>query len=88
MTANYQGEGGGNYPSKISDVTIANVSCQNASNIGIVIEGFETSKVENILLRNINIRSAKNGLTLTHTKNVVMDEVVIGVKAGTPSSVK
>lgn len=88
MTANYHGEGGGAFPSKISDITISNVICENVDNTGIVIEGFKGSKVENVLLDSITIKSAKNGLTLTNTKNVEFNEVVIGEKAGTPSSVK
>ncbi|PKA98566.1 LOW QUALITY PROTEIN: polygalacturonase [Flavobacteriaceae bacterium MAR_2009_75] len=88
MTANYHGEGSGSYPSKISDVTISNITCESVSNTGIVIEGFKGSKVENILLDSITIKSAKNGLTLTNTKNIEFNEVVIGEKAGTPSSVK
>lgn len=88
MTANYHGEGDGSYPSKISDITISNVTCESASNTGIVIEGFETSKVENVFLTDVTIQNAKNGLTLTNTKNVVLNEVVIGEKAGAPSSVK
>jgi len=87
MTANYHGEGDGSYPSKISDISILDVTCLNASNTGIVIEGFNTSKVENVFLENINIQNAKNGLTLTQTKNVQFSEVVIGEKAGTPSAV-
>lgn len=88
MTANYHGEGSGEHPSKISDVTIKNVYCKSASNTGIVIEGFPTKKVENVVLDQITIEKATNGLTLTNTTNVSMNEVVIGEKAGTPSSVK
>ena len=88
MTANYHGEGSGEHPSKISDVTIKNVYCKSASNTGIVIEGFPTKKVENVVLDQITIEKATNGLTLTNTTNVSMNEVVIGEKAGSPSSVK
>ncbi|HMB63697.1 MAG TPA: glycoside hydrolase family 28 protein [Eudoraea sp.] len=87
MTANYHGEGTGLHASKISDITISKVTCENASNVGIVIEGFKTQEVENVILNEIVIKKARNGMTLTHTKNVVLDEVVIGEKAGTPSSV-
>ena len=88
MTANYHGEGSGLYPSKISDVSISNVSCESASNAAIVIEGFPEKKVENIILDNITVKSAKNGMTLTNTQNVSVSEIVIGDKIGVPSSVK
>ncbi|REE82113.1 polygalacturonase [Lutibacter oceani] len=87
MTSNYHGEGSGLFPSKITDISISNISCIAASNAGIVIEGNPTSKVENITLDNITIKSAKNGMTLINTKNVLFNEVVIGEKQGVPSSV-
>jgi len=87
MTANYHGEGSGEHASKISNITVSNMSCTQASNTAIAIEGYESKKVENVLLHNIYILKAKNGLTLKNTKNVVFDEVILGEDAGSPSSV-
>ena len=88
ITANYHGEGSGLYPSKVSDINFSNISCVEATNTGIVIEGFPDKKVANIKLDNINIQSAKNGTTVTNSENVTINEVVIGVKATTPTAVK
>ncbi|WP_281298707.1 glycoside hydrolase family 28 protein [Flavobacterium limnophilum] len=88
ITANYHGEGGGLFPSKVSDISFSNISCVEATNTGIVIEGFPDKKVANIKLDNINIQSAKNGMTITNTENVTTNEVVIGTKATTPTAVK
>jgi polygalacturonase len=88
ITANYHGEGSGLFPSKVSNISFSNISCQEATNTGIVIEGFTTQKVENITLDNINIQSAKNGMTVTNSQNVSINEVVIGEKATTPSAAK
>ncbi|OOG74132.1 glycoside hydrolase family 28 protein [Flavobacterium sp. A45] len=88
ITANYHGEGGGLYPSKVSNISFSNISCQEATNTGIVIEGFPTQKVENIKLDNINILSAKNGMTVTNSEKISINEVVIGEKATTPSAAK
>jgi len=88
MTANYHGEGTGEYPSKISNVTISNLLCNTASDNGIVIEGYPSKKIDNIFLKNIRIKYSKNGLTFKNTKNVVLEDVIIGDEAGTPSSVK
>jgi polygalacturonase len=87
MTSNYHGEGSGLYPSKISDISLSNISFGSVSNTAIVIEGYPEFKVENVSLDTITIKSAKNGLTLTNTKNVVFNEVVIGDKQGVPSAV-
>jgi len=88
ITANYHGEGSGLFPSKVSDISFSNISCIEATNTGIVIEGFPDKKVANINLDNINIQSAKNGTTVTNSENVTINEVVIGIKATTPTAAK
>ena len=88
ITANYHGEGSGLFPSKVSDISFSNISCIEATNTGVILEGFPDKKVANIKLDNINIQSAKNGMTITNTENVTTNEIVIGVKATTPTAVK
>jgi polygalacturonase len=88
ITANYHGEGSGLFPSKVSDISFSNISCIEATNTGIVIEGFPDKKVENIKLDHINIKSAKNGMTVINSENVTVNEVVIGEKASTPTAFK
>ncbi len=88
ITANYHGEGSGMYPSKISDISISNLKCEVASNSAIVIEGYPERKVENIFLNGITIDAAKNGMFLTNTENVNLNEITIGDKIGVPSAVK
>ncbi|WP_348823060.1 glycoside hydrolase family 28 protein [Flavobacterium aestuarii] len=88
ITANYHGEGSGLHPSKVSDISFSNISCAEATNTGIIIEGFPDKKVTSIRLDNINIQSAKNGMTTTNSENVTINEVVIGQKATTPSAAK
>lgn len=88
MTANYHGEGSGLFPSKISNIKISNIRCLEASNTALVLEGYPKSKIEDVVLENITIKSAKNGMTLTNTKNITFDEVTIGEKSGVPSSIK
>ena len=88
MTSNYHGEGSGLYPSKISNISLSNISFENVSNTAIVIEGYPDFKIENVSLNGFNVKSAKNGITLTNTENVTFNEVVIGEKQGVPSAVK
>ena len=88
ITANYHGEGSGLFPSKVSDIYFSNISCVEATNTGIVIEGFPNKKVENIKLDAIIIQTAKNGMTVTNTENVTINEVIIGEKATIPTAVK
>lgn len=87
VTSNYHGEGSGFFPSKISNIHISNVSFGEISNTAIVIEGYPKLKVEDVWLDHITIKSAKNAMTLTNTKNVQFNEVVIGEKQTVPSAV-
>ena len=52
----------------------------------MVIQGFEDSKVENVQLQNIKVKKAKNGTSITNTKNVVVDNLIIGEEAGVPTA--
>lgn len=88
ITANYHGEGSGLFPSKISDISFSNISCNEATNTGIVIEGYPNKKIKNIKLDAITIKSAKNGMTITNSENVTINEVIIGDKATIPTAVK
>lgn len=86
ITANYHGEGEG-FNSKISDVFISNVNCEEATGTAVVIQGFEQSKVENVKLTNIKVNRTKNATSITNTKNVIFEEVIIGEEATVPTSV-
>ncbi|SDS66052.1 glycoside hydrolase family 28 protein [Gramella sp. MAR_2010_147] len=86
ITANYHGEGEG-FNSKISDVFISNVTCEEATGTAVVIQGFEQSKVENVKLTNIKVNRTKNATSITNTKNVIFEEVIIGEEATVPTSV-
>ena len=87
ITANYMGEGK-DFPSEVADVFFTNISCNKASESAIVIQGYEKKKVRNIFLDTIEVKSAKNGMTITNTENVSINEVIIGEKATTPTAAK
>lgn len=88
MTANYHGEGSGQHASKISDIYLNNISFIEAEDYGVALEGYQSEKLKDIYLSNISIKEAKNPISLLNTKNVVLEEVVIGNLAGVPSSVE
>ena len=85
ITANYHGEGEG-FNSKISNIYIENVTSEEATGTAIVIEGYEDSKVEDVKLKNINVKKAKNAITIKNTENVIFEEVIIGQEAGVPTT--
>lgn len=86
ITANYHGEGEG-YNSKISNVFINDVTCEEATGTALVIQGFPESKVENVKLTNVRVKKAANATSITNTRNVVLDEVIIGKEATVPTAV-
>jgi len=86
ITANYHGEGKG-FQSDISNVHFSDITCNKASESGIVIQGFPDKKIRNISLKNIEIKSAKNALSNENAENVLMTDVFIGQRAGVPSAV-
>jgi polygalacturonase len=87
ITANYHGEGAG-FPSDISNVSFSNITCNKATESGIVIQGFSEKKIRNITLNNIEIKSAKNAISNENAENVIMTDVFIGKKATVPSAAK
>lgn len=86
ITAKYAGEGKG-YNSKIADIYIDNVTCREATETAVVIQGYEESKVEHVRLTNIQVRKAKNGTSITNTQDVVVDNLVIGQQADVPTAI-
>lgn len=87
ITSNYHGEGKG-FQSDISNVHFSNISCNRASESGIVIQGFSDKKIRNISLNNIEIKSAKNAISNQNAENVLMTDVFIGKRATVPSAAK
>jgi len=86
ITANYMGEGS-EFPADVSDIYFSDISCNRARETAIVIQGFPQKKVRNVSLNNIEVKSAKNGMTVQNTENVTVNDVFIGQKATVPTSV-
>ena len=87
VTANYMGEGK-DFPSEIFNISFSNVTCIKAREAAIVIQGYAQMKVRNVFLDTIEVKSAKNGMTIINTEKVSINEVIIGAKATTPSAAK
>ncbi|KAF2329902.1 glycoside hydrolase family 28 protein [Flavobacterium daemonense] len=87
ITANYHGEGSG-FQSDISNIYFSNITCNKASESGIVIQGFPTKKVRNVHLNKIEIKEAKNAISNENAENVTMSDVFIGKRATIPTSAK
>lgn len=87
ITANYHGEGKG-FQSDISNVHFSDITCNKATESGIVIQGFPEKKIKNISLKNIEIKSATNAISNENAENVLMTDVFIGKRATVPTAAK
>ncbi|WP_163717741.1 glycoside hydrolase family 28 protein [Mangrovibacterium lignilyticum] len=87
ITANFLGEGSG-YPSEILDIWYSNIKCRKATKTAIVIQGYPEKKVRNIHLHDIEVQSAKNGMTVVDAENVEIGDIIIGERATVPSALK
>ncbi|HEX9151244.1 MAG TPA: glycosyl hydrolase family 28 protein, partial [Flavobacterium sp.] len=86
ITANYMGEGTGGFPSDVSDIFLSNISCAKARETAIIIQGYPQKKVRNIYMDTVEVKSAKNGLTILNAENVTLNDVIIGQKATIPTA--
>ncbi|WP_321287923.1 hypothetical protein [uncultured Sunxiuqinia sp.] len=82
----YHNEGKG-FATKISDIYFNDITCQQASETDIFIQGFPSKKVSNVVFNNLTIHSAKK-YSLSDTQNIVMNDVTIGEPATAPSFVR
>lgn len=87
ITANYHGEGKG-FQSDISNIHFSAITCNKATESGIVIQGFPEKKIRNVFLNNIEIKEAKNALSNENAENVIISDVFIGKRATVPSAAK
>ncbi len=87
ITSYYHGEGKG-FATDIHDVFVDGLKCKEASNAGLVVQGFPEKKVKDVYFRNVIIEKAPIGVSFTNTENIVMSDVSIGGEVKEPSSAK
>ena len=87
ITSFYHNEGKG-HATEISNIYFENITCNHATNYGIVIQGFPEKKVHHVYFTDVSIDSAKNAVSMTDTENVIMSNLRIGEPANSPSFVK
>lgn len=87
ITSYYHGEGKG-HETDIHNIFVNNFYCKKASNAGLAIQGFPTKKVRDVHFSNTKIDSCKTAISLSHTENIVFNDVIIGEEIKVPSAVK
>ncbi len=87
ITSHYHGEGKG-FATEIHDVFVDSMTCKKANSSALVIQGFAEKKVHDIHFSEVRIDTATNALSFTETKNIVLNNVVIGNEVTVPSHVR
>jgi polygalacturonase len=87
ITSYYHNEGEG-HQTDISNIHFKNITCNEATGTAIVIQGFPEKKVRDVYFTNIEIKKAKNALSMENTENIVMSDILIGKLATAPSLVQ
>ncbi len=87
ITSFYHNEGVG-YATEFSNICFNNITCEEATQTGIVLQGFPEKKLKGVKLSNINIKKAANAVSMLNTDEISFKEIVIGELATTPSYVK
>ena len=75
---NYHGYRGNYYPPVFNNFTIENINCNYGGKYAIFGEGVKDSRLMNIRLRNITIKSAQVPYHLMFTENLIIDNVSVG----------
>lgn len=87
ITSHYHGEGKG-FATEIHDVFVDSMTCKKANSSALVIQGFAEKKVHDIHFSKIRVDTAANALSFTETKNIILNNVVIGNEVTVPTHVR
>ncbi|MDA3878960.1 MAG: glycoside hydrolase family 28 protein [Prolixibacteraceae bacterium] len=87
ITSYYHNEGEG-HQTDISNIHFTNITCKKATGTAIVIQGFPEKKVRDVYFTNVEIKKAKNALSMENAENIVMSDVLIGKLATSPTYVQ
>jgi len=87
ITSFYHNEGEG-HVTDFGQIYFSNISIEEATGTGVVLQGFTDKELSGIYFNNVDIKKAANGLSMQHTKNIDFSNVTIGEPATAPSFVK
>ncbi|AGA79327.1 glycoside hydrolase family 28 protein [Echinicola vietnamensis] len=74
-------EDSGAYVPTVRNIHVENMTVENGGKVGVLLEGYENSPVENITLENVNIKNAEEAYTFSNVKGVRFKNVTINGKA-------
>lgn len=78
--SNYKGHRGNIFPPIFKNFVMENITCDLADSYGIFAEGVEESRLQNILLKDVEIKKAMEGIRIQYADNFVLRNVKINGK--------
>ncbi len=70
-------EDSGAYVPTVRNIQVENMTVENGGEVGILLEGYESSPVENLFLKNVKIEEVKENYRFTNVKNIQFENVSI-----------
>jgi polygalacturonase len=70
-------EDSGAFLPTVRNIEVENMTVQNGGKVGVLLEGYEASPVENLRLKNVTIKSVQENYSFTNAKNVHFENVHI-----------
>ena len=73
------------YFSTIENIHVDGLKCGNASAAALVVQGTKQKPVRNVTFSNIEVGSAKIGVSFSDTEGVTLNDCFIGGRVGVPT---
>jgi polygalacturonase len=70
-------EDSGAYVPSVRNIRVENLTVEDGGEVGVLLEGYESSPVENLILKNVEIKSVKENYRFSNIKNIRFENVRI-----------
>jgi polygalacturonase len=77
FTNRYHSYSGGEFPSLFENIRIENLNCNVAFKKAISLEGLPEMPVRNVVLKNVEVKSAGEKSLITHVENLTLNQIDI-----------
>ncbi|QDH80204.1 glycoside hydrolase family 28 protein [Echinicola soli] len=74
-------EDSGAYVPTVRNIHVENMTVENGGEVGVLLEGYKSSPVENIRLENVTIKQVKEAFKFSNVKDVHFENVTINGKS-------
>ena len=73
-------EDSGAYVPTVRNIEVRNMTVENGGDVGVLLEGYEQSPVQNVRLYNVKIKSVKEPFVFSNVEDLYFEDVIINGK--------